>query len=211
MNAVLGTWSWRAWEDALQVGGFHHSPFLVYFYFSISIHLYYCSLFLSRNNSSASPPPVAPIDHVYGTLGLVKATTTQQYAEMSQLREEIEGRGSYTMFAPSNEAWDRVESVSRLEGNTNKCNNFSHFLLMLWLPQDVRAALESNVNIELYNALHFHMVNRRILTKDMKNDMSVTSMYNDLGIYINHYSNGVSLCTVLKCTRLHEYVIELCL
>lgn len=58
---------------------------------------------------------MAPIDHVYGTLGLVKATTTQQYADMSKLREEIEGKGSYTMFAPSNEAWDRVDPVSRLE------------------------------------------------------------------------------------------------
>lgn len=59
------------------------------------------------------PPPVAPIDNVYGTLGLVKATTTQQYAEMSGLREEIEGKGSYTMFAPSNEAWKQLDSVSR--------------------------------------------------------------------------------------------------
>lgn len=65
---------------------------------------------------------------------------------------------------------------------------------MLWFPQTVRSALVSNVNIELYNALHYHMVNRRLLTKDLKNDMTATSMYNDLGLYINHYSNGVSLC-----------------
>lgn len=58
---------------------------------------------------------MAPIDHVYGTLGLVKATTTQQYADMSKLREEIEGKGSFTMFAPSNEAWDQLDSVSRLK------------------------------------------------------------------------------------------------
>lgn len=63
---------------------------------------------------------------------------------------------------------------------------------MLPFPQEERAALVSNVNIELYNALHFHMVNRRLLTKDMKDGMTVNSMYNDLGLYINHYSNGVS-------------------
>ncbi|XP_031728571.1 periostin [Anarrhichthys ocellatus] len=119
-------------------------------------------------------PAVAPIDHVYGTLGLVKATTTQQYSDVSKLREEIEGKGSFTMFAPSNGAWDLVES-------------------------DVRSALVSNVNIELYNALHFHMVNRRILTKDMKNDMTFTSMYNDLGLYINHYSNGI---VTVNCARI---------
>ncbi|XP_023122184.1 periostin isoform X2 [Amphiprion ocellaris] len=119
-------------------------------------------------------PAVAPIDHVYGTLGLVKATTTQQYSDISKLREEIEGKGSFTMFAPSNDAWDQLED-------------------------HVRAALVSNVNIELYNALHFHMVNRRLLTKDLKNGMSLTSMYNDLGLYINHYSNGV---VTVNCARI---------
>ncbi|XP_076606881.1 periostin-like isoform X3 [Chaetodon auriga] len=119
-------------------------------------------------------PAVAPIDNVYGTLGLVKSTTTQQYADMSKLREEIEGKGSFTMFAPSNEAWDLLDP-------------------------SVRSALVSNVNIELYNALHFHMVNHRLLTKDMKNDMTVTSMYNDLGLYINHYSNGI---VTVNCARI---------
>jgi len=61
------------------------------------------------------------------------------------------------------------------------------------LPQDMKGALVSNVNIELYNALHYHMANKRLLTKDLKNGRVVTSMYNDLGLYINHYSNGVSL------------------
>lgn len=50
----------------------------------------------------------------------------------------------------------------------------------------------SNVNVELHNALHYHMVNRRFLTKDLKNDLTISSMYNKLGLYINHYSNGVS-------------------
>ncbi|XP_041865038.1 periostin-like isoform X2 [Melanotaenia boesemani] len=119
-------------------------------------------------------PAVAPIDHVYGTLGLVKATTTQQYSDMSKLREEIEGEGSFTMFAPSNDAWDNLDAT-------------------------VRSALVSNVNIELYNALHFHMVNRRLLTKDMKNGMTVTSMYDNQGLFINHYSNGV---VTVNCARI---------
>lgn len=58
-------------------------------------------------------PTVAPIDHVYGTLGLTKASTTQQYSDISKLREEIEGKGSFTMFAPSNDAWDQLDSVSK--------------------------------------------------------------------------------------------------
>lgn len=55
---------------------------------------------------------VAPIDNVFGTLGLVKTTTTQDYSALSKLREEIEGAGSYTFFAPSNDAWDLLDPVT---------------------------------------------------------------------------------------------------
>lgn len=59
----------------------------------------------------------------------------------------------------------------------------------------MKSALVSNVNVELYNALHYHMVNKRLLTKDLRNGLTVTSMYNDLGLQINHYPNGVGLST----------------
>lgn len=65
----------------------------------------------------------------------------------------------------------------------------------------MRASLVSNVNVELKNALHFHMVNRRLLTKDLKNDITVLSMYNKQGLYINHYSNGVSFHTKAEQIR----------
>uniref|UniRef100_A0A8C5BAX0 Periostin, osteoblast specific factor b n=1 Tax=Gadus morhua TaxID=8049 RepID=A0A8C5BAX0_GADMO len=117
-------------------------------------------------------PAVAPIENVYGTLGTIKATSTQSYSDSAKLRAEIEGSGSFTFFAPSNDAWDALDEVS---------------------------ALVSNVNIELYNALHYHMANKRFLTKDLKNGMVVTSMYNDLGLHINHYSNGV---VTVNCARI---------
>ncbi|XP_051256908.1 periostin isoform X3 [Dicentrarchus labrax] len=139
-----------------------------------AVVLYECCPGYMKLEGARGCPAVAPIDHVYGTLGLIKATTTQQYADMSKLREEIEGKGSFTMFAPSNEAWDQLDPT-------------------------IRSALVSNVNIELFNSLHFHMVNRRLLTKEMKNDMSVTSMYNNLGLYINHYSNGI---VTVNCARI---------
>nr|XP_046267130.1 periostin-like isoform X1 [Scatophagus argus] len=139
-----------------------------------AVVLYECCPGYMKLEGMRGCPAVAPIDHVYGTLGLIKATTTQQYSDMSKLRNEIEGQGSFTMFAPSNEAWDELDPT-------------------------VRSALVSNVNIELYNALHFHMVNHRLLTKDMRNDMTVTSMYNDLGLYINHYSNGI---VTVNCARI---------
>ncbi|XP_053279569.1 periostin, osteoblast specific factor b isoform X2 [Pleuronectes platessa] len=136
--------------------------------------LYECCPGYMKMEGSRGCPAVAPIDHVYGTLGLVKATSTQNYADISKLRPEIEGPGSFTLFAPSNEAWEKLDET-------------------------VRSALVSNVNIELYNALHYHMVNKRLLTKDLRNGLVVPSMYNDLGLLINHYSNGV---VTVNCARL---------
>ncbi|XP_064158290.1 periostin, osteoblast specific factor b isoform X2 [Anguilla rostrata] len=136
--------------------------------------LYECCPGYMRLDGMPGCAAVAPIDHVYGTLGPVNAIQTQKYADMSKLRPEIEGEGSYTMFAPSNEAWELLDP-------------------------EVRNALESNVNIELYNALHYHMVNKRLLTKDMKDGLKVISMYNDLGLHINHYPNGI---VTVNCARI---------
>ncbi|KAM9318839.1 periostin, osteoblast specific factor b isoform 2-T2 [Pholidichthys leucotaenia] len=139
-----------------------------------AIVLYECCPGYMKIDNMRGCPAVSPIDHVYGSLGLVKATSTQRYADMSKLRPEIEGPGSFTFFAPSNEAWENLD-------------------------KSVKEALVSNVNIELYNALHYHMVNKRLLTKDLKNGMKVTSMYNDLDLLINHYSNGV---VTVNCARI---------
>uniref|UniRef100_A0A3P9P7D6 Periostin n=1 Tax=Poecilia reticulata TaxID=8081 RepID=A0A3P9P7D6_POERE len=136
--------------------------------------LYECCPGYMKLEGMKGCPAVAPIENVYDTLGLVKATTTQRYSDMSKLRQEIEGTGTFTVFAPSNEAWDELNPTAR-------------------------AALEDNVNIELFNALHYHMVNHRLMTKDMKNGMTVTSMYNDQGIFINHYPNGV---VTVNCARI---------
>uniref|UniRef100_A0AAX7SNF4 Periostin n=1 Tax=Astatotilapia calliptera TaxID=8154 RepID=A0AAX7SNF4_ASTCA len=139
-----------------------------------SIFLMCCCPGYMKMDGMLGCPAVAPIDHVYGSLSIVKASSTQNYADISKLRPEIEGPGSFTFFAPSNEAWDNLDTVS----------------------QD---ALVSNVNIELYNALHYHMVNKRLLTKDLKNGIKVTSMYNDLDLHINHYSNGI---VTVNCARI---------
>lgn len=50
----------------------------------------------------------------------------------------------------------------------------------------------SNVNIELLNALHYHMVNRRLTSEELKHGSSFTSMYQDFDVHIHHYNNGVS-------------------
>lgn len=51
----------------------------------------------------------------------------------------------------------------------------------------------SNVNIELLNALHYHMISKRLTSDDLKHGASFPSMYQDFDVHIHHYSNGVSL------------------
>ncbi|XP_048704282.1 periostin isoform X4 [Caretta caretta] len=136
--------------------------------------LYECCPGYMKMDGMRGCPAVAPIDHVYGTLGIVGATSTQRYSDISKLREEIEGRGSFTFFAPSNEAWELLD-------------------------REIHSNLIDNVNIELYNALHNHMVNKRMLTKDLKNGLTLVSMYNDQQLLINHYPNGV---VTVNCARI---------
>lgn len=57
--------------------------------------------------------------------------------------------------------------------------------------QEILDALVSNVNIELLNALHYHMVNRRLASEELKHGSSFASMYLDFPVHLHHYSNGV--------------------
>uniref|UniRef100_A0A8C5NAR2 Transforming growth factor-beta-induced protein ig-h3 n=1 Tax=Gouania willdenowi TaxID=441366 RepID=A0A8C5NAR2_GOUWI len=114
-------------------------------------------------------PAALPLVNIYNTLGVVGATTTQMYSDRANLREDIEGPGSFTFFAPSNEAWEILD------------------------------ALVSNVNIELLNALHYHMVNRRLTSEELKHGSTFTTMYHDTKVHIHHYSNGI---VTVNCARL---------
>ncbi|XP_044310256.1 transforming growth factor-beta-induced protein ig-h3 isoform X2 [Varanus komodoensis] len=119
-------------------------------------------------------PAALPLSNLYETLGVVGATTTQLYSASSNLSAEITGPGSYTIFAPTNEAWAS-------------------------LPAEMLDSLVSNVNIELLNALRYHMVNKRVLTDDLKHGISLPSMYQNIDIQIHHYPNGI---VTVNCARL---------
>lgn len=73
-----------------------------------------CLNFPSVWVSSVSVCVVAalPLVNIYNTLGVVGASTTQVYSDRAQLRDEIEGPGSFTFFAPSNQAWAALPAVS---------------------------------------------------------------------------------------------------
>lgn len=53
-----------------------------------------------------------PLANLFETLGIVGASTTQLYSTSSNLSAEITGPGSYTIFAPTNEAWASLPAVS---------------------------------------------------------------------------------------------------
>ncbi|CAK6446077.1 unnamed protein product [Pipistrellus nathusii] len=120
-------------------------------------------------------PAALPLSNLYETLGVVGSTTTQLYTDRTEkLRPEMEGPGSFTIFAPSNEAWASLSA-------------------------EVLDSLVSNVNIELLNALRYHMVNRRVLTDELKHGTALTSMYQNSDIQIHHYPNGI---VTVNCARL---------
>uniref|UniRef100_A0A8B9WA33 Transforming growth factor-beta-induced protein ig-h3 n=1 Tax=Bos mutus grunniens TaxID=30521 RepID=A0A8B9WA33_BOSMU len=57
-------------------------------------------------------PAALPLSNLYETLGVVGATTTQLYTDRTEkLRPEMEGPGSFTIFAPSNEAWSSLPAI----------------------------------------------------------------------------------------------------
>ncbi|XP_051834097.1 transforming growth factor-beta-induced protein ig-h3 isoform X1 [Antechinus flavipes] len=120
-------------------------------------------------------PAALPLSNIYETLGVVGSTTTQLYTDRTEkLRPEMEGPGSFTIFAPSNEAWAALSA-------------------------EVLDSLVSNVNIELLNALRYHMVDRRVLTDELKHGTTLISMYQNSDIHIHHYPNGI---VTVNCARL---------
>ncbi|XP_053232839.1 transforming growth factor-beta-induced protein ig-h3 [Podarcis raffonei] len=121
-------------------------------------------------------PAALPLSNLYETLGTVGASTTQLYSASSNLSAEITGPGSYTIFAPTNEAWAS-------------------------LPAEMLDSLVSNVNIELLNALRYHMVNKKVLTDDLKHGTTLPSMYQNIDVQIHHYPNGI---VTVNCARLLE-------
>lgn len=145
-----------------------------------------------------------PLVNIYSTLGMVGASTTQMYSDRAQLREEIEGPGSFTFFAPSNKAWESLPTVSThshpfTATSRSFCEEQSAMVLLLnslcvvfVVFQEILDALVSNVNIELLNALHYHMVNRRLTSEELKHGSTFSSMYQDAPVHIHHYSNGVN-------------------
>lgn len=75
---------------------------------------------------------------------------------------------------------------------SNNCLNCTRHRKMIFSDfQETLDSLVSNVNIELLNALRYHMVNKRVLTDDLKHGTTLNSMYQDLPIQIHHYPNGV--------------------
>jgi len=59
--------------------------------------------------------------NIYNTLGVVGASTTQMYVQRAELRPEVERPGSFTFFAPSNEAWAALPVVGNYPQCTLSC------------------------------------------------------------------------------------------
>lgn len=45
---------------------------------------------------------------------MLKLDVTQHYSDLSNIREEIDGSGAYTMFAPTDDAWKQLDVVRQI-------------------------------------------------------------------------------------------------
>nr|AHN05555.1 transforming growth factor beta induced protein [Branchiostoma belcheri] len=115
-----------------------------------------------------------PLKNIPATLEDTGADTMLLYTTRAGLTDQLENEGAFTVFAPSNEAWAE-------------------------LPQEVIDALVSNVNVELRNALLYHMAEGVEEIKDFSNDRMLRTLYRNSPMRINNY--GDSIYTV-NCGRI---------
>uniref|UniRef100_UPI00358F734A transforming growth factor-beta-induced protein ig-h3-like n=1 Tax=Myxine glutinosa TaxID=7769 RepID=UPI00358F734A len=119
-------------------------------------------------------PVAAPLYTIYNTLPGAGAPRTRLYSKQAGLTPTIDKPGAYTMFAPSDMAWDA-------------------------LPKALHQSLVSNVNIELLNTLHYHMLDHRYLSVALTHGSALKTLYQGLNLYIQHYPNGI---ITVNCARI---------
>eukprot|EP00058_Branchiostoma_floridae_P027585 XP_002613076.1 hypothetical protein BRAFLDRAFT_89958 [Branchiostoma floridae] len=106
-----------------------------------------------------------PLKNIPATLEDTGADTMLLYTTRAGLTDQLENEGAFTVFAPSNEAWAE-------------------------LPQEVIDALVSNVNVELRNALLYHMAEGVEEINDFANDRMLRTMYRNSPMRINNYADS---------------------
>ena len=113
-----------------------------------------------------------PLKNVLDTARELGATDFVQYVEESGLDKEWTREGAFTLFAPTNEAF---QSISR----------------------EFRARIDSfRGNIE-NPILRYHLSDRKLMSDAFLPDMTIATSYNGNRLRINRYSSGVRFASHL--------------
>lgn len=109
---------------------------------------------------------VKPLKNILETARDLGATDFVNYIEESGLDKELASEGAFTLFAPTNEAFQNI-------------------------PYGLRGRIDSyRKNIE-NPILRYHVMDRKIMSEDFLADMTVSTLNNGDLVRINKYSSGM--------------------
>jgi len=91
-------------------------------------------------------------------------TELKKYLDMASLTDVLKGAGPFTVFAPTNEAFDA-------------------------LTQDQKDKLTNDATFR-ENVLKYHVIGSKVMSTDLSNDQTVDSLYTGNKIRINIYGSG---------------------
>ena len=108
-----------------------------------------------------------PLKNVLDTARDLGATDFVRYVEESGLQKEWSREGAFTLFAPTNEAFQGM-------------------------PKELRSRVDSyRGNIE-NPILRYHISEGKMTSEDFQPDMTIPTLYNGNRLRINKYSTGVT-------------------
>ena len=123
---------------------------------------------------------VKPLKNILDTARDLGATDFVRYVEESGLQKEWSREGAFTLFAPTNEAFQSIR-------------------------KELSAKLDSfRGNIE-NPILRYHISDSKLVSDSFQPDMTISTLYNGNRLRINKYSSGVSdfscsmTLTTFKC------------
>jgi len=118
-----------------------------------------------------SDPSATPVNHprtnsIIDVLKELRATTFLQLIQQTQLGEALQGSGPYTVFAPTDDAIDKLPK---------------------WAQRKLLQDSET-----LAQMLVYHITVGKITSKDMKNELRVPTLYHGRPVTIRVYADRVS-------------------
>uniref|UniRef100_A0A0P4VVG3 Transforming growth factor-beta-induced protein ig-h3 n=1 Tax=Scylla olivacea TaxID=85551 RepID=A0A0P4VVG3_SCYOL len=133
-----------------------------------------CCEGFERNGDENGCTRVKPLMNLLETAESLGATKWAQYIRESGLAGELEGAAAYTLFAPTNEAFENLRRSLKSQMEAYRGNPNNPILL-------------------------YHMLPTKLLSDHFQADMMAETRYQGHSVRINKYSNGM---TTINCALL---------